>query len=75
MKKRRKHYINAGRESCHRNGASAGAGTDLVAVRQTGTPAHGLLALPEGVLRELRGCLTVEGATKPFRSAGATGSI
>jgi UDP-glucose 4-epimerase len=63
--------LHAGRESYHPKEASAGAGADLGAVRQTGTPAHGLLPLAEGVLRERRGCLSAESAAQPFRRAGA----
>jgi len=40
MKKQRKHY-SPGREGCQPKEASAGAGADLGAVCQTGTPAHG----------------------------------
>ena len=34
------------------------------------TPAHGLLPLAEGVLRERGGCLPAESAAQPFRRAG-----
>ena len=64
MKKQRKHYTPA--KVAILKEASAGASADLGAVRQIGAPAHGLLPLAEGVLRERRGRLRAEIATKPL---------
>ena len=63
--------LHAGRKGYHPAKASDRAGTGLGVVRQTGTPAHSLLPLAEGVLRERAGGFPAEGAYRPLRRAGA----